>query len=64
MTREEAYQQYTEAIAKLDKESKEASDKARAELREQLKVLRDASHEELKAIRAISQKTRGPSGKC
>ena len=33
-------------------------EEARATLREQLKTLRDTAHEELKAIRALEQKTK------
>ena len=58
MIRDEAYQQYEEALAKIDKEVHEAREKARATLREQLKSLREKAHEDLKAIRVIEQKTK------
>ena len=56
--RDEAFREYEEALAKIDKQAYEKREEARATLREQLKALRDALHEELKAIRAISQKTK------
>uniref|UniRef100_A0A6H2A5H1 Uncharacterized protein n=1 Tax=viral metagenome TaxID=1070528 RepID=A0A6H2A5H1_9ZZZZ len=58
MTRDEAFQEYEEALAKIDKQSHEAREKARIALRERLKILRDTAHEELKAIRIIEQKTK------
>ncbi len=59
MTKDEAYQQYEETLAKIDIEAHEAKEQARNTLREQLKSLRDTAHEELKAIRALTQKIRG-----
>ena len=56
ITRDEAFQQYEETLAKIGKQTHEAMEEARATLREQLKTLRNTHHEELKAIRAISQK--------
>ena len=58
MTRDEAYQQYEETLAKIDKLAHEAREEARTMLRDQLKTLREASHEELKSIRALEQKTK------
>lgn len=58
MTRDEAFLEYEKALADISKQAHEASEKARATLREQLKVLRNQAHEELKAIRTIEQKTR------
>ena len=59
MTRDEAFQQYEEALARIAKQSREATEEARVTLHKQLEALRSASHRELKAIRAIAQKTRG-----
>ena len=39
MTKDEAFEQYEEALAKIAKQSREDGDKARATLREQLKAL-------------------------
>ena len=58
MTRDEAFQQYEEALAKIDTQTHEAREEARATLQEQLKALRDELHKELKAVRAIQQKTK------
>ena len=54
MTRDEATREYEEAIAKIDV----ARERARITLRERLKILNEAAHEELKAIRALEQKTK------
>ncbi len=54
MTKDEAFQEYEEAI----KLAYEAKEKARATLREQIENLRKAAHEELKALRVIEQKTK------
>ena len=58
MTREEAFKEYKETLAKIDKQAYEARERARVTVREQLKALRDTAHKELKAIRAIEQKTK------
>lgn len=58
MTRDEAFLEYEEALAKIDSQAHEAREKARATLKERLKALRDTLHGELKAIRAIQQKTK------
>ena len=63
-TRDEAFQQFKEALAEIDKQAREATLKARATLHEQLAILRDEYHKELKAIRAISQKTKRRREKC
>ncbi len=57
-TRDEAFQQYEETLAKISKEAQEASEKARATLHTQLATIRAMLHEELKGVRAISQKTK------
>ncbi|KKN21720.1 hypothetical protein LCGC14_0922600 [marine sediment metagenome] len=54
----EIYREYQKAIAKINKQAHEAGEEARATLQERLKALRESAHEELKAIRAVSQKTR------
>ena len=59
MTRDEVYLQYKGTMAKIDKQAHEAREKARATLQEQLQALRSKAHEELRAIRAIAQKTKG-----
>lgn len=46
VTKDEAFQQYQEALEKIDKQVHEAKEDARAVLREQLKALRDLSHRE------------------
>ena len=56
--KEQIFKEYEEVLAKIAKTAHEESEKARTALREQLKLLRDASHEELKAIRVFEQKTR------
>jgi len=61
MTKEEAFQHYEEALAKIDKQAQEldkARQSARYVFRENLKVLCAQAHEELKAIRVLEQKTR------
>lgn len=58
MTKDEAFQRYEGTLAKIDKQSHEASEEARVTLREQLNALREAGHKELKAIRVIEQKTK------
>ena len=58
MTRDEAFQEYQEALDKLSREYNRARDEARGRLNIQLVALRKEAHEELKAIRAISQKTK------
>ena len=58
MNRDEVFQRYEETIAEIDKASYEAHEKARVILREYLKVLRNNAHGELKAIRALEQKTK------
>ena len=50
---------YAEALAQIDNKAHEAREQARITLREQLNVLRDAAHKELKAIRTLEQKTKG-----
>ena len=58
MTRDEAYREYEEALAEINKQARKATEKARATLHEQLKALRIAHHEELTATRTIEQKTK------
>ena len=58
MTRDEAFQPYEEALATINEEAQAARDNVRDILREQLKAFREASHEELKAIRVLEQKTK------
>ena len=58
MTRDEAFQRYEEALDRITKQTHEAREGARNTLRVRLKLLRDTAHEELKAIRALEQKTR------
>lgn len=62
MTKEEAFQEYEEVLARISKQAAEAREKARAKLREQLKALQVTHHEELKAIRDISQKIKRKGG--
>ena len=64
MTKDELYQQYEETLALIAKQAHEANEKARTALREQLKILRDEAHEELKAIRILEQKTKRSVIKC
>ena len=59
MTKDEAFREYEEALARINMQAHEASDEARATLREQLKALREQSHKELKSIRVLAQKTKG-----
>ena len=58
MTKEEAFDRYTEDVALIEEQAKEAIKNARSILRERLKVLRITHHEELKAIRVLEQKTK------
>ena len=58
MTRDEAFKLYEEALSKIDKEVQEARDREKAILHGRLAAIRVALHEELKAIRAIEQKTK------
>ena len=58
MTKDEAFQEYEEALAKIHQGAQAASEQARTILREQLKFLRDVAHSELKAIRKLEQKTK------
>ena len=57
-TRDEAFLEYEETLAHIDKQAHEAKEKAKTTLREQLDTLRDIAHKELKDIRVIEQKTR------
>lgn len=59
LTRDEAFQQYDEEIDQIDKQAHEAKEKAKATLWEQLNSLRIEHHNELKAIRLLTQKTKG-----
>lgn len=58
MTRDEAFLEYEEALAKINKEAYEATELARARLHEQLNIVRTELHKELKAVRALQQKAR------
>ena len=58
MTSEELFQEYEEAIAVIDRQANEAREQAKNTLREKLKALREAAHEELRAIYRIAQKVR------
>jgi hypothetical protein len=58
-TREMAFQDYKKTLAKLNQQK----DKARLKLREQLKIIHNYHHEELKAIRILEQKTKRKRGK-
>ena len=58
MTREEAYQAYEEALGRIALEALEAREKTREILRGHLQSLREECHRELKAIRALEQKTK------
>ena len=59
MTKDEAFQEYEAELARIDQQSREATEEARAKLRKQLEVLRAIAHTELKSIRILEQKTRG-----
>ena len=58
MTRDEAFLQYEEALAKINEQAQKETNRARDTLRAQLKILQNNHHKELKAIRVITQKTR------
>ena len=58
MTKDKAFQQYEEALARISKDAQEATEKARATLYSQLAAIRAALHEELRGLRVISQKTK------
>ena len=58
-TQDEAFQQFEETLARIEKQAHKAREEARVLLREQLKFLRQAHHEELKVIRKLDQKVRG-----
>jgi len=46
MTRDEAFQEYEEVLAKIDKQSHEATEEARAILQERLKAIRATTETE------------------
>uniref|UniRef100_A0A6M3KV90 Uncharacterized protein n=1 Tax=viral metagenome TaxID=1070528 RepID=A0A6M3KV90_9ZZZZ len=58
MTRDEAYQEYEESLSRISNQASVAMEVARATLHDRLSVIRNALHEELKAIRALDQKTK------
>lgn len=58
-TKDEVFQQYEETLVKISQEFSRAKKEARATLQGQLKAIRVSLHEELKAVRAIQQKTKG-----
>ena len=58
MTRQEAFLEYEKALAEITEQARKSTETARGKLREQLQVLRDNAHKELKAIRVIAQKTK------
>ena len=59
MTKDEAFREYTEALNRIEESAKQAIAIERAKLKERLEALRIEHHQELKAIRAISQRTKG-----
>jgi len=58
MTKDEALQEYEEELARIDKRTQDARELARDIFNERMKTIRETLHEELKALRVISQKTR------
>jgi len=58
MNEVEAYQEYEETLDRINKNTHEAKEVARAILRERLETLRNNLHNELKVLRTIEQKTR------
>lgn len=56
MTKDEAFQEYEEELARISGEFDRAKEKAKARLNANLKDIRATLHEELKAVRAIQQK--------
>ena len=62
MTRDEAFEAYQETLSKIAEQSSKAMEEAKAILHERLKPLSNAAHEELKAIRTITQKTKSIRG--
>ena len=57
MTKDEAFQEYEEELDRLSREFNTAKEKAKATLNANLKAIRVRLHEELKAVRAIQQRT-------
>lgn len=57
-TQDDLYQQYEKILVEINCEAHKSKERARVILREKLKELRDAAHEELKSIRIIEQRTR------
>lgn len=55
MTKEEAFAEYEEALAIITEEFDRAKAQAKATLNTNLRAIRAALHEELKAVRAIQQ---------
>jgi len=58
ITRDEAFLQYEDSLASIDKQAQGSKEMARGILQGQLRIIREALHEELKAVRAIQQKTK------
>ena len=58
MTKDEAFKEYEETLDKLNKEHNRAREEARTTLQERLKTLREKAHDDLKVIRALTQKTK------
>jgi len=58
MKRDEAFKEFEETLAKINKQANEAREEARATFREQLEALREQAHEELRSIRVLEQKTK------
>ena len=58
MNRDEAFREYEEALSLVGEQTKVATEEAKSILHERLDAIRTAHHEELKAIRAMQQKTR------
>ena len=58
MKPDEVFRQYQERVDTINEQAHNVKEEARTILQEQLKVLQETAHEELKAIRALAQKTK------
>ena len=56
MLKDEAFQEYGEALDKCSREFREAKENAKATLNVNLKAIRDELHNELRAVRDIQQR--------
>jgi len=56
MNKEQAFEEYEKTLDMIDRASMAARENAKETLHKQLKAFRNEAHEELRVIRAVSQK--------